>query len=363
MEILEDNLTPYSKKIFKLIKNNKQINKKSYKIYNNKFIKKIYNNMKKTFKNEYKYKYKYNNFYYNDYSYLLNNNFIAKTIKINIKNTLKTIFFIKYKNISINLICKYKTKNKTISKIINNTLNIILICREYFNNNNKINIYIYLSSVKKQFNKNKILGPENSNSGYTYYPEGINKNGVIVIFREEEYQKVLFHECIHAFGIDKKLWNNEYNEYIYNLFCLSLNEKDKININETYVEFLASIFNQIFIITSLKLNLSTINKIFEYEFIYSLSKCKQILKHYNYNIKNIYRKEKCKIFKQNTSILSYYIFKTALQINIKNTLNFYLHNDLDKFNDLIIKSMKKLVKINLPTFYDKTLRMTLFSIK
>ena len=378
MNILSNNLTINSNKLFNLIKkDNKKDNKKDYKtkciINKNKLIKKIYKIMKKTYKSEYKSEYKYNkiSFNYNNYSHLLNYIFVAENIKLNIKKTIKSVFIIKYKNININLFCKYKTKNKTVSKIISNILNIILICCEYFNNKNEIIINLFLSSIKKVFNNNKILGPENSNSGFTHYPNGIYENGEIVIFREEEYQKVLFHECIHAFRIDMKLWNNNLNEKVYNTYCLDINEKNKININETYVEFLASLFNQIFIIISLNLKLSLINKIFEYEKIYSLSKSYQILKHYKYNIKNIFRSEKCNTFNQKTSILSYYIFKTALQFNTKKIFDFYLKDNYDiyKFNDLIKKSMSIFIKNNVfkennsIMFYGKTLRMTLFSIK
>ena len=176
---------------------------------------------------------------------------------------------------------------------------------------------------------------------------------------------------------DSNLWDSKNNNNIFNKYCLNLFEYNKININETYTEFLASILHQIFIIVYCKLPLNKINLLFKYESFYSLIKVKQILNHYNYkNIKDIYKKNKCKIFNQKTSVLSYYIFKTALYFNVIETLNFYNKTNNFKIQNTLTETFLKLINIstdkllltiisniNLHNYKSKTLRMTLFSIK
>ena len=348
------------------------------KINNNILIKKIYKIFKKNINK------KINNydigiykFDYNKYKNLLNYNFIDDTIKINLKKNINTLFKIKYKNININLFHKNKILSIKIKKIINKILNILICLQKLFKNNKTLNINLLFSSHKKKFpKKNETIGPLHSNSGLTYFPD-TNKNGVIIIFREEEYSKVLIHECIHAMYGDSNLWDSKNNNNIFNKYCLNLFEYNKININETYTEFLASILHQIFIIVYCKLPLNKINLLFKYESFYSLIKVKQILNHYNYkNIKDIYKKNKCKVFNQKTSVLSYYIFKTALYFNVIETLNFYNKTNNFKIQNTLTETFLKLINIstdkllltiisniNLHNYKSKTLRMTLFSIK
>ena len=383
MNNIKKKLNTDSKKLFEIVNSIKSKNTKNtiykdiYNIHNNNFVKNINKNIKKVIKNKYNYTIDKLNFNYNEYKHLLNFNFISDNIKNNINNKLKTVFIIKYKNINVTLVHKNKTINKKIKNIINNILNVISILQKCFKNNNIINIILFFSELKKKFpTKNNIISPVNCNSGLTFYPRD-SKNGHIVIFRKEEYCKVLFHECIHAFLGDEYLWDEINNKKIFDKYCLNLFEYNKININETYTEFLASIFNQLFIINTLKLNIKLINKLFEYESIYSLLKVKQILNHYNYNNPtDIYRKKKCKIFNQKTSVLSYYIFKTALYFNPIETLNFYNKKTnnmkikkeyLETFIQLIIKSNDHLLlhtinKLNINNIKSKSLRMTLFEL-
>ena len=377
MDIINKNLSNQSKKLIKLINPIVKNIKFDNKISNNKLIKKIYKIMKKSYKNDIKYNIIKEVFNYELYKHLLKYNFIDNVIKKNIEKNIKTVLKITYNDINLNLFIRNKNINSNINKKIINILNIISIVKKLFKNTKEIQVNIILTKHKKVFpKKNETIGPINSNSGLTYYPD-LNKNGVIIIFRDEEYCKVLFHECIHALYGDIKLWNFKNNEKIFKKFCLNLFEYNKININETYTEFLASIFNQIFILIKLNKKLNKINTLFKYESIYSLIKCKQILNHYNYkDIKKIYSSKKCKIFNQKTSILSYYIFKTSLYFNINNSLDFYLNNtklfkikekDTELFLLLIDKSTDYLLlnilsNFDIKNFKSKTLRMTLLEL-
>ena len=373
MNKIIDSLNKDSKKLFKITKNIKY--EKDFNIHKHKLIKKIYKINKNKINKNHNYKIKSLIYNYDKYKNLLNFDFISKKIINNINKKVKIVYEINYNNTTILLFSRYKKMNIKIKNKINNIINIIEIIRECFKNKKKLNINMFPSTLKKKIPiQNKIIGPDNCNSGLTFFPYH-NENGIVVIFREEEYKKVLFHECIHALRGDELLWDKLNNKEIFNKYCLNLFEYNKININETYTEFLASILNQIYIIVSLKLNIKLINKLYKYESIYSLLKVKQILNHYNYkDINKIYNSKKCKIFNQKTSVLSYYIFKTALYFNSIKALDFYYncsdnfkinYVSIDTFIKLIIKSNDYLLldiinKINIDNVKNKSLRMTLF---
>ena len=376
MNNIKNYLNNDSKKIINRIENFKideKLISKNIHIY--KLLKYIYNNFKKVINMKKEYKIKQKVFNYNEHKDLLNFNFINNKIKKNIKNNIKNKFNIKYKNIKIYLFHYNKNISIKIKKIIDKILNIVISLKKLFKNNKEIKIHLYFSKLKKVFPKNnETIGPIHSNSGLTYYPN-IKKNGIIIIFREEEYCKVLIHECIHSLYGDLHLWDQKNNEKIFNKYCLNSYEYKKIN-NETYTEFLASIINLIYIIIFCKLKLKDINILFRYESIYSLIKVKQILEHYKYNnIKKIYNKDNCKIFNQKTSILSYYIFKTSLYFNINKTLDFYnkvnnfkiKKSQTKEFINLIDKSTDNLLlniipNLDIKKFKTKTLRMTIIEI-
>lgn len=377
MQNIKKHFNKDSIKIIEKIENFK-INEKliSKKIHKNKLLKDIYNNFKKVINIKKEYKIEKKDFKYNKYIDLLDFDFIDNKIINNIKKNIKTEFYLKYENINIYLFHYNKTLNNKIKKILDKILNIIICLKKLFKNNKDIKIHLYFSKLKKTFPKNnKTIGPIHSNSGLTYYPD-MKKNGIIIIFREEEYIKVLIHECIHSLYGDLHLWDQKNNEKIFNKYCLNSYEYKKVNINETYTEFLASIINQIYIIILCKLKLKDINTLFRYESIYSLIKVKQILEHYKYNnIKNIYNKEKCQVFNQKTSILSYYIFKTGLYFNITKVLNLYNRTNnfrikksqTKEFVNLIDKSTDNLLlniisNLDIKNYKTKTLRMTVIEI-
>ena len=66
-----------------------------------------------------------------------------------------------------------------------------------------LNLFIYLTKFKKKLPKNKtdIISALNVNSGVTIYYNNFRE---IVIYREEELIKVLFHELIHYYDFDIK---------------------------------------------------------------------------------------------------------------------------------------------------------------
>ena len=374
MNKIKKNIIKDSSKILTKVK--KCNIKHTAKINNHPLIKKIFKCTKEIIKKKYEYDIKSENFVYNKYSNLLDFSFIDKKIITNINKIIKKVYIVQYKKINIKIFHKTKTLNKKIKKIISNILHIVLILKKLFKNTDNINVSMFFSNLKKKFpKKNNVIAPINCNSGLTYYPSG--DNGQIVIFREEEYCKVLFHEGIHALKGDKELWDKYLNDKIYNKYCLDFFEMSHININETYTEFLANILHINFIACELKLTKKNINNLFKYESIYSLIKAKQIFDFYGYeDISKIYRNKKCKVFNQKSNVLSYYIFKTSLFFNYNKSLDFYNEESnnfkikkesVEKFINLINSSTQYLLfqlisNMNIKNFKNKSLRMTLFQL-
>jgi hypothetical protein len=67
----------------------------------------------------------------------------------------------------------------------------------------ELSIYLYLTDLKKtlptELNYHREIKEENVNTGFTF---GCSLKNQIFIYREEEWEKVLIHELIHAFGLD-----------------------------------------------------------------------------------------------------------------------------------------------------------------
>lgn len=202
-------------------------------------------------------------------------------------------------------------------------------------------------------NKNKILGPNEVNSGLC-----IPSYREIILWRNEELNKVLIHELIHTFNLDEKLYEtNNLKNYIYK--TLNISRKTKINPNEAYTESLAIILNTIFnmvdennnsmstkdlykkytnqINTEIDFSINQASKILLYN---GYTNINELFKSNNSNNKYINKKYQDIQWKQNTNVLSYYILKIAILNNSKKFINY-----LKDTNNLYINNSHNFIKI------------------
>jgi hypothetical protein len=232
-------------------------------------------------------------------------------------------------------------ENDLINKInIDLIFNIIEIMGKLVNykstKNNQINIL--LSNQKKEFTSKNLLTSQNINSGSSI--KSINVN----VWRFEEVYKVLIHELVHFFGLDYNIYTHFDNleNNVNNLFCFD----GKNNINESYTEFIAIIIHTMIISKYTNLEF---DKLLEKELSFSLFQCAKILKYFEFeNINELFDNKICsKKINQTTSVISYFIIKTALLVNFNEILQ-YLddHNiiiDTDhehKLENIILKSIR-----------------------
>jgi hypothetical protein len=201
----------------------------------------------------------------------------------------------------------------------------------------KLDIIIFLTNSKKILpSKGDIFSPLHINSGFTR--GGCNPYNKIVIFRKEEWFKVLIHECMHAFKLDYSSLNNELiDAKIQTTFPI-----DNVNIKsfESYCEVWAIILNCMFH-AYFKHNINfgkfttLFKSIYSIECHFSYYQMIKILKHMKLNYSDLHNKDKLSIYKrnalykENTSVFSYFVLKTILLQNINDFLRFCSQNKED----------------------------------
>jgi hypothetical protein len=167
-------------------------------------------------------------------------------------------------------------------------------------------------------------------------------NSEIVVFRKEEWFKVLIHETFHNFGLDFSSMNvSLYNNKILQIFPVN----SDVNLFESYTEFWGRIINASFCSF---INMKNKNDIDEFyintEFFINLEKnfaCFQMIKILNFmglSYDDLYKKtvasenlRKAR-YKENTNILSYYILTTILLINYQDFLSWCDTNNISLIN-------------------------------
>ena len=186
----------------------------------------------------------------------------------NIINELKSSFWVSKKlsfdNLLYEVNIKWDNNNiyiKTTKDKFNNfllRLPFLLKIINYINreNNEPITIYMVLSDLKKNINKTQIISPDHINSGYTDL-----SSKIIFIWREEEFEKVCFHEVIHLLDQDHR------HEHV----DITTNIDGPTSYYEAITDFKAIIFNIIYLSLITKIKLTVLFSL-EYSFLKNQSK-------------------------------------------------------------------------------------------
>ena len=107
---------------------------------------------------------------------------------------------------------------------------------------NSLVVYLYFTSLEKSLPSSNVetLDELNVNTAFT---TTCPKDSEIVVFRKEEWFKVLIHETFHNFGLDFSDMNNSHaHKCILDIFKVNSN----VNLYESYTEFWAEIMNALF---------------------------------------------------------------------------------------------------------------------
>jgi hypothetical protein len=201
---------------------------------------------------------------------------------------------------------------------------------------NTITIYLYLTSLEKKLPNSNIyvLDENNVNTAFT---TTCPRDSEIVIFRKEEWFKVLIHETFHNFGLDFSIMNNEIiNNCILDIFEVN----SEINAYEAYTEFWAEIINAIFCsFFSLRDKLNYDEFLSNYEFYinfertFSFFQLVKTLQFMGLTYKDLYLKteqnriKRDNLYKEKTNVFSYYVLKTIMINNFQGFLEWCKKNN------------------------------------
>ena len=212
------------------------------------------------------------------------------------------------------------------NKYVDNIIIWLYILNQYSSKKcaNTLTIYFYFTSLEKHLPTSKIdiLDEKHVNTAFT---TTCPVNSEIVVYRKEEWFKVFIHETFHNFGLDFSDMNvKDATHKILNLFPVN----SEVNLFECYTEFWAEIMNAAscsFFLLKNKQNvdefLSNIVTLIHYERTYSFFQLVKALRFMGLTYKDIYSKNNTSqslretLYKEHTSVLSYYILKTVLLNN------------------------------------------------
>ena len=202
-----------------------------------------------------------------------------------------------------------------------------------------LTIYIYKTPFKKQLpnNKTTILSNEHVNTAYT---SNCSPMGEIVIFRNEEWFKVLIHETFHTFGLDFSACDSttmrNINYSIKKLFPIN----SEINLYEAYAESWARILNSCFYSYNSLDNKAykkqfIINSTFclELERMFTIYQCNKVLRFMGIQYEDICNHNehhavlRKNLYKENTNVFSYYIMTSIFMNDYYEFLNWCHSNN------------------------------------
>jgi hypothetical protein len=174
----------------------------------------------------------------------------------------------------------------------------------------------------------------------------------IIIFRREEWFKVLIHECFHMFCLD---FSNSDSDYV-KLFKPLFNINSEFLFFESLCEFWARTLNLAVISYSTKKNIlyeefeMLMKTNIKLESIYSLLQMKYILGNMGFTYESLMDKSREKEYTENTNMFCYYVLTPLLLFYYEQTMNWFIDN-----NQTILQFNKNHKHIVLFFYYIKSI--------
>jgi hypothetical protein len=198
-----------------------------------------------------------------------------------------------------------------------------------------LTVRLYLTPFPKLAPSSKaaVLGPRSVNTGYTRRCE---PEGEIVIYRDEEWRKVLIHEAFHAYGLDFSHQPAELSRRMERLFHVH----SHYNMAEAYTETWARLCNSAVVAyTSAPRRPSKANYLRNAVFnigierMFACIQCEKVLGHmglkYRSLIGNTLTDEMLRenLYRENTNVLAYYVVTAVLLGDYPGFIGWCRHNN------------------------------------
>ena len=194
---------------------------------------------------------------------------------------------------------------------------------------NKLSVYIYHTFLTKVLpgTNIEVIDEDNVNTGFT---RTCQPSGEIVIYRMEEWFKVLLHESMHNYGLDfSDMDNTACHNRILALFPI----KSEVNLFEAYTEFWGRIMNVLFCSYANASDKTDINEMLtnseffvNFERIFAFYQMTKILQFMDIEYRHLIEKSahsetiRKTLYKENTNVLAYYILTTIFLNNYQDFL-------------------------------------------
>ena len=231
--------------------------------------------------------------------------------------------------------CQFSLSERFVGELLSRIHTLNILTREVRPN---ININLWCCRLKKKLPNEKCLGSHSVNSASTYIAHCQD----VKVWRIEESRKVVTHELFHCLGLDFHHVPDFFYQKILSVFNIP---NQDLLFCETYVEMWAVIINCFTIAELFSDSVNHLDNLFNYERYYAAFQTAKILHFFNFktfghffNLHGFstYEKDNSS-FKQSSSILSYYILKSALLFKINDFIDFcYQYN-----RDCVFKFQEK----------------------
>lgn len=180
-------------------------------------------------------------------------------------------------------------------------------------------VWVYLTSAKKTASaaEGAVLSAIHANTAFTR--TCVPAANEIVIYRAEEWFKVFIHETMHAFGLDFSAHPDSVLTQCARLVRDRLGlapSNTEVNVYEAYTEFWAEIINLLFIWAPVHTRVK-INAMIALETAFSKCQIHKVLGTMGLaGTDFITQSPKMAKYRENTSILAYYILKSVVMCNM-----------------------------------------------
>jgi hypothetical protein len=196
----------------------------------------------------------------------------------------------------------------------------------------KLDVFIYLTPFKKILPENgETIGKDNVNTAYT---TSCAPHGKIVIYRSEEWFKVLIHETFHVLGLD---FSHHPNDSITKELKKIFPVNSDIKLFEGYTEAWAEILNCLFVsyyrTKSKKEFLSRFERCMTIERDFSVYQMLKVLNYMNLRYSDLYssnpkaQMRRLHFYKEESNVFAYYIITALLLFNVDKFLMWCYENN------------------------------------
>jgi len=290
----------------------------------------------------------------NNFSFLKSKNiFLSERIQKNILSNIKSLntFKIKIGTISFTINI-FLFKNGNVEEMKVKIIRLLYFISNFITNRKlrTLEINLILTNLKKELppNPKEVLNTYHINTGVTW---SCKPEGEIVVYREEEWFKVLIHELFHSvcFDFSKLNMDKLIKEKITKMFFI---KNSTFSITETYCEFWANIINSVIMAYEITDNYNDFKKKFElfntFEKYFSIFQCIKVLNHMNLNYEiiisnlNVYKELSIQNYNEKTNVLGYFIVKMIWLFYSNEMLTFFSINNKEN----IINSGKTYVYLS-----------------